>query len=284
MNKRIKRAFTLVELLVIIAIISILASLLLPTLDDALTRATLTLCTNNFRQNYLGYLSYANDNRDHMPAPADGIFLNRLCTYENPNIASGRYTGKLQPLNGTVLVSSGYLEGVGTLLCPDHAYTEKNKQKIEASMSVYEATGTMGQIVDGSYMYRGPAYQKDKWETQIDYYYAYCGRSASLFRNNQAGAMMARQNIKLSAAVAIMADLAPYNSRTDMPHNGKGYAVLFADGVVVQRPAHEDHPFMDPAYNIGSQPGSKIWGCDTQHPSFNITNPAYHDRSVWWLY
>jgi len=61
------RAFTLVELLVVMAIIAILAALLLPVLSRAKASAQRTVCLNNLRQISLGIRMYADDSNDAAP-------------------------------------------------------------------------------------------------------------------------------------------------------------------------------------------------------------------------
>jgi prepilin-type N-terminal cleavage/methylation domain-containing protein len=61
------KAFTLIELLVVIAIIAILAAMLLPVLARAKEQAKRAQCTNNNRQIGLGWVMYAEDNRDSYP-------------------------------------------------------------------------------------------------------------------------------------------------------------------------------------------------------------------------
>src|ERR1051326_3888225 len=62
-----EKGFTLFELLVVISIIGILASLLLPALARAKERARVTQCLNNLHQLGLGISLYAGDHEDRFP-------------------------------------------------------------------------------------------------------------------------------------------------------------------------------------------------------------------------
>lgn len=81
---RAKRsAFTLIELLIVIAIIAILASLLLPTLARAKSQAHRIKCTNNHRQLFLAWSMYQDDNDGRLTLNLRGSDTRTLCWVES---------------------------------------------------------------------------------------------------------------------------------------------------------------------------------------------------------
>ena len=76
-NKNEKRAFTLVELLVVVAIIALLVSILLPALGQAREQAKKVVCLNNCHQWALAVVIYTAENDDEFPvrrARTDGSY------------------------------------------------------------------------------------------------------------------------------------------------------------------------------------------------------------------
>src|ERR1043166_4901014 len=69
MPNRIDRqiGFTLIELLVVIAIIAILASLVLPSLNQAREKAKASICANNLKQWMFAMNLYIDDNNETLP-------------------------------------------------------------------------------------------------------------------------------------------------------------------------------------------------------------------------
>jgi prepilin-type N-terminal cleavage/methylation domain-containing protein/prepilin-type processing-associated H-X9-DG protein len=94
------RAFTLVELLVVIALIATLAALLLPTFGRAKESGRATVCLSNLHQIGLALQLYVQDYRNRLPYMRD-----RSLTSTNE-------------LPGPDLVLSNYLGNIHVLQCP----------------------------------------------------------------------------------------------------------------------------------------------------------------------
>jgi prepilin-type N-terminal cleavage/methylation domain-containing protein len=73
------RAFTLVELLVVIGIIAILIAMLMPALTRARAATQKVACMSNLRQHGMALRMYANDNRGRLPSADD--YGTKLGTY-----------------------------------------------------------------------------------------------------------------------------------------------------------------------------------------------------------
>jgi prepilin-type processing-associated H-X9-DG protein/prepilin-type N-terminal cleavage/methylation domain-containing protein len=72
-GQRRTAGFTLVELLVVIAVIAILAGLLLPVIGNAKARAQSTQCLNNQRQIGIAFRLYVDGNNDVLPQRFYGV-------------------------------------------------------------------------------------------------------------------------------------------------------------------------------------------------------------------
>ena len=120
-----KKSFTLLELIIVIAIIGILITLLLPSLSKARNEAKAVLCCNNQRQLSIGNLRHSNDN--------NGGFV------KTQHTSPGIYTGweyKLKKYLGNDYISKrGVGKSVGGIaLCP--AYEDLQFQYVKSGASV----------------------------------------------------------------------------------------------------------------------------------------------------
>src|SRR5262245_31863106 len=104
------RGFTLLELLVVVAIIAILTALLLPALGRAKARAQQPACMNNLRQISLGIRMYADDSSDAFPVPVNNF----------PPDAFTAYTKLMKSYLGMTGASA---EQAGLFACPADTFS-----------------------------------------------------------------------------------------------------------------------------------------------------------------
>ena len=105
-----RRAFTLVELLVVIGIIAILIAILLPVLSRAREQARILKCASNERQLYAAIVMYANDNHGILPVPS-GL-------------------SDVWPFSGLLMLDWGQLDYQGGSLMPYVAQSAQTRQTI----------------------------------------------------------------------------------------------------------------------------------------------------------
>lgn len=104
----ILKKFTLLELLIVIAIIAILASMLLPAINKTSALMERTACANNSKQLYLAYSMYNND-------------------YQRQPALKYEITGTKDYLSGSMIKSSGIWQGYGKLYEDGYITSGKGK-------------------------------------------------------------------------------------------------------------------------------------------------------------
>ncbi len=91
------RDFTLIELLIVIAIISILAAMLMPALGRALERARRASCANNQNQVGLSLQMFSHDNNGRLPVRDDDTYSGTLGAFLE--LMDGEYLENEQLIN-----------------------------------------------------------------------------------------------------------------------------------------------------------------------------------------
>ena len=121
------KGFTLVELLVVVAIIALLVSILLPALGQAREQARLVVCLSNLRQVALGALAYESDN-DRLPLH---------CWENNPNALPKQVTWDTSTPNSDVRpLYKDYLD-INYFKCPFLPEWKRSMEDIGAGYNVY---------------------------------------------------------------------------------------------------------------------------------------------------
>jgi prepilin-type N-terminal cleavage/methylation domain-containing protein len=147
-----KQAFTLVELLVVIAIIALLMAILMPALQRARKQAREIICRNNLRQYGLGAKMYVDDNEGLIPESK--IWLYKTSNYHTWHNASTNLN-KRPDLAGCLWP---YLKTSDIHMCPEFKVVAK-------MMGCYSCNGTPIPI-EPQYSYGMNSYlHGDAWGT-----------------------------------------------------------------------------------------------------------------------
>jgi prepilin-type N-terminal cleavage/methylation domain-containing protein/prepilin-type processing-associated H-X9-DG protein len=107
----LRKYFTLVELLIVIAIIGVLASMLLPALKKAKNMANKSVCLSNVKQYYFSFSNSADDNNDKYPV---SYYDSAVAAYSNISESYKVWNYKLD--------DGGYLtyKQQTSLICPSN--------------------------------------------------------------------------------------------------------------------------------------------------------------------
>ncbi|NQU12328.1 type II secretion system protein [bacterium] len=169
-------AFTLVELLVVTAIVSMLASLLLPALKNARNRAKSGVCRANMRQLGMGWMMYADDNRGWIPEnymegtywagkPGSAYFYEGIQAWMVndpwPNYLGNGGTGS--GLSG-IGQTWPYIQSKGAYFCPANPRSVDRSQAWDG-LDPYDGFGVQGRRALTTYFYRNGMYPLESHPT-----------------------------------------------------------------------------------------------------------------------
>jgi prepilin-type N-terminal cleavage/methylation domain-containing protein/prepilin-type processing-associated H-X9-DG protein len=165
-----RAAFTLVEVLVVIAVVAILASLLLPALNRARTMSHGIACLNNARQLALAWHLYADDHDDRLPYNLGGDATRKTVALKtNLNWVNNILSWELDSDNTNThsLTASGLgpYTGRNALIyrCPSDTVVSDIQRRAGwmarvRSYSMNAMIGDAGELTQGGYNVNNPSY------------------------------------------------------------------------------------------------------------------------------
>lgn len=162
--------FTLIELLLVIAVIAILAALLLPTLNKAKLSARSAVCKGGLKQIYTSLVMYSDSSKGYVPRHDKGwgeklnpeIWVKLSTTDATPIPPPPYYIGL------GVLYGTGDMPNAKGIFCPGRN-DNKTKAKSFALTTTTNATGTYMYNNPGPYSYGALAKTVMKIETGMRY-------------------------------------------------------------------------------------------------------------------
>lgn len=228
------RAFTLVELLVVIAVIAILAGLLLPALASARERGRRTVCLSNVRQIGLAIQLYAQESDGRIP------FGPKAPPFTNP---SNFYPSTGAPTS-LLSLQSGAPAGLGLLL-QQYLAAQPKVLFCPSSDQPFDALAELAKV--GTYQAQG------------SYYYRHAGNT-QLF--DTPGVTITPPNLRLESlglnrnGLPIRAllmdtlflcpdDLVAFGVKSRTHHQQRSTTILFADGSAAAHPNRDQRFTVD---------------------------------------
>ena len=194
--------FSMVELIVVLAVVMLLTSLLMPGLQSARHSAYTVVCGANQRQLGIGFLLYGEDSNGHMP---ESLLQNQNEFAEMMAVTTGDMgSGSMPGYDGLgKLWEYRYIDSPKCLHCPAHRHTHT----FDSNKIAYESlTGSVMHRFYANYHYTGHAT------------HASC-LSGTTHRD--------RRNMNRHDRFVLLTD--GLRTREDFNH-GTGMNVLFADG------------------------------------------------------
>lgn len=158
-----RTAFTLVELLIVIGIISVLVAVLLPTVQHVRSKASRAACSSNLRQIMQASLAYATENDNHLPYANWEDNVNATAFYPRgwlfasprkgtwPNGLGGRWSINKPPAAGAETgVLWPYLHNLNVYHCPGENNGDRSGVQLLSSYRMNGAECGYGRIGNGS--------------------------------------------------------------------------------------------------------------------------------------
>jgi len=149
-----RRAFTVLELVVVISVVAILTSILMPALSKVREAGERVQCASNLRQVGCALIDYGDDHRERIPHLAYTA-ENSFSPQFSEAMALTNWNGREPDGLGRLLIGigGGYLSDPRVLYCPCHRGDHTFK-RYENQLMVRTPSG-FGEKVFGNYHYRG---------------------------------------------------------------------------------------------------------------------------------
>jgi prepilin-type N-terminal cleavage/methylation domain-containing protein/prepilin-type processing-associated H-X9-DG protein len=128
-----KRAFTLIEVLVVITIVAVLAALLMPALGAAKERARMVYCMNNLKQLTLANLIYAEDSRRMMCTANDYLTTTPPGWLLGPNVPT--------VVTNSILIQRKLINDKALFKCPSDRGIRLDAQAVKPALFSYARNG-----------------------------------------------------------------------------------------------------------------------------------------------